>query len=715
MTSLTQFQLDAITKGIMRRTSQLLVTMDFDEGYEISEIAILNRVASDFKARAIVVCPNPHQAEKRFQSLSHKCRRLGIEAVEIIRRRTAINRDVRTGRVIVATFSSLSIALMTHPEILENLECILIDRLDLIGQPELGAKLETVLVSLMGLETEIQYIAISPPVADIEDLESWLDMRVVEDPKPEVKRIYSVKAFGVASESLSTLSNFVVKGKGQIMVLCANRTATEELALQLAGTGEKGRAYSLDLDLSSERKQALNQLSDEVNQRYPDCAMTVELNAMIPKGVSFFHEGVARSQRRRISKAWEEGNLPVIVMPTRFAIASGLRATVVFLMGVFMQEAGKEHTTDESLILLSEWQLSDVLQAAGRAGIDKEGFGIVVVDNETERQRVLAKYFQTENDGSIHPCLGEVDSTMDDPENAQDLVLRQICTGTREVEDPFSVIDRTFWAAANRTTRITYEELLATDNASVEALVSIRATKTTVDRAREIPDKAVRLVSVNPSKIEGLIRSSSRDLWHLVIMRAGEGMSCTCESWKFQGIRRHRLCKHLVRFASFALSDAETKPYARSVIIQALRGLEILGDLEREGLVLREKGTTTCTGLGENVVVLGVPVKDAKAVRRALAKQEGNLKQILLGVTAVRTGLPKKLIRSVLDLVLKEGIEDIIRKTKGQPGIVENILEELQYANSILLKLMAGTDRKGLNRESFELDKKLLELLSGIG
>ena len=150
--SLSQFQSDAVEKGIMRGANELLMTYDYNEAYQIAEIALLNRVASDHRAKALVLCPNPHQAEKRFQSLRQKCIRLGIEANSVIRRRIALGRDWAGGRVAVGTFTSMDIATRIHPEMLENVQCVVIDRLDLIGQPQLGATLETVLVTLMGSE-----------------------------------------------------------------------------------------------------------------------------------------------------------------------------------------------------------------------------------------------------------------------------------------------------------------------------------------------------------------------------------------------------------------------------------------------------------------------------------------------------------------------------------------------------------------------------------
>ena len=110
LASLTKFQTEAVENGIARGASQLLITHDYDEAYVISEIALLNRVASDHRDKALVLCPNPHQAEKRFQSLSQKCHKLGIEATAVIRRRDAVGKPTNDGRVIVATFQSFDIS-----------------------------------------------------------------------------------------------------------------------------------------------------------------------------------------------------------------------------------------------------------------------------------------------------------------------------------------------------------------------------------------------------------------------------------------------------------------------------------------------------------------------------------------------------------------------------------------------------------------------------
>ena len=708
LATLTTFQSASVQQGIMRGNSQLLVTYDYDEAYLIGEIALLNRIASDHRARAVVLCPNPHQAEKRFRTLSQKCHRLGIEASAIIRRRDATRASAESGRVLVTTYTSLDIASQVNPDILEGVVYVLVDRLDMIGQLGLGERLETVLVTLLG-QTDIQYAAICPPLEDIDELSKWLSAEIVEDPKTDVKLIFSVKTFSDSDDSLADLTEFVTYRQGQVMVLCANITTCEELALQLADIETGNKATALDLRLTPEHRDDLRLFSHDIMEKYPQCETTVNLGQTITKGVAFIHEGVGMVQRRTLSEAWENGLLPVIVMPTRFAIASGLRATVVFLMGVFMQELGKEVSQEDAVTMLSEWQLSDVLEAAGRRGIDNEAFGIVVVDDEPERIRVIAKYFEEDSEGNLKPRLGEVDSVMDEPENVQDLVLRQLCGKSKGDEDPFSVIERTFWGSSSLVTDV--GEVESQDDTAVENLLTLRSTRSTFSKAREIPDTSVKLVSVRPDKIEGLVHSGSREIWHYTTLRAKDGVSCSCESWKYQGIRKHRLCKHLIKFAKYALDEEDTKTYAAGVIMQALRGLEVYDELEADRLIVRDKDGVRCTELGEDVAVLGVPVKDAKRVMKAIADEKSDLKTILRNVVLARTIIPKEVVKRVLSKLPAKDIEDIICED-DMPGIVENCLEELEYANSILLKLLDSKHKA--RKESKKLEKSLLLVLESM-
>ena len=708
LATLTRFQSASVQQRIMRGNSQILMTYDYDEAFMIGEIALLNRVASDHKARAVVLCPNPYQAEKRFRSLSQKCSRLGIEASEIIRRRTATREKAGSGRVIVTTYTALDIASRVNPNILSGVVHVLIDRLDLIGQPGIGARLETVLVTLLG-QSDIQYVAICPPLEDIDELGKWLSAEIVEDPKIDVKLIFSVKTFEDSDDSLVDQTEFVTYRQGQVMILCANIDTCEDLALQLAGIKKGTMTHAVDLRLAPEYRDDLRDLSLEIQEKYSQCTTSKNLSKAIAKGVAFIHEGVSTSQRRAISDAWEDRLLPVIVMPTRFAIASGLRATVVFLMGVFMQDFGKEVTQEGAVTMLSEWQLSDVLEAAGRRGIDNEAFGIVIVDNESERVRVIAKYFEKDSKGNLEPRLGEVDSRMDDSENVQDLVLRQLCGKTKRDEDPFSVIDRTFWGSSSLVTDISQVE--DQNEAAVENLLTLRSTRSTFSRAEEIPNESVKLVSVRPDKIEGLVHSGSREIWHYTTLRAKEGVSCSCESWKYQGIRKHRLCKHLVKFAHFALREKDTKPYAAGVIMQALRGLEVYDELEADRLIVRDKEGVRCTNLGKDVAFLGVPVKDAKRVTGAISAKKSDLKRILENVVMAWKIIPEEVIKRVLSKLPTKSINEIVSES-DMPGIVENCLEELEYANSILLKLLDS--KHSARKEGEKLEESLLLLLESM-
>lgn len=112
------------------------------------------------------------------------------------------------------------------------------------------------------------------------------------------------------------------------------------------------------------------------------------------------------------------------------------------------------------------------------------------------------------------------------------------------------------------------------------------------------------------------------------------------------------------------------------------------------------------------MAVLGVPVRDAKKVMKAVARGSGRLRDLLVGVTVARTDLPEDLVKRVIDSVPAESIEQAIQCEKDMPGIVENILEELHYVNSILLRLMAEDARDGLYKEIYRLQGDLTAMLT---
>ncbi len=710
---LTQFQQNAVEGRIMQGRSQILVTHDFDEAYQIAEIALLNIVASDFRSKIVILCPNRHHVEKRLYSIGHKCRRLGIEVTSLTQKRHAIGREVRAGRVIIGTYSSLDIALRTNPQMFEGLQGVLVDRLDLIGQPGIGARLESVLVTVMGSEEDIQYVSICPSVEDLDELSSWMDAAIIEDPKEDIRRIYSVKDFSNMYDSLTELTEFVHFQRGQIIILCSNIDRCEKIAADLAGIGDE-KHPKLDLRLTPEQRDDLREISSDVMKHFIKSELTTRLALHISRGVTFIHEGVSRSQRRVISSAWEEGVIPVMIMPTRFAIASGFRATVVFLIGVFTQEVGDDLSETTDLRMLSEWQLSDVLNSSGRRGHDNEAYGIVVVDKEIEKQRVIAKYFRTNRDGSISPILGEVDSLMDNPLNLQDLALVSLCGKGRRTESLFSVIDRTYWAAGHHMSRLSDSDLLPADDTSVDDLISMRATKATIKRAEEIPDKSVKLVSVTPTKIAGLIRSSSRELWHYVVLKSEEGVSCSCESWKYQGLRKHRLCKHLVKFADYSIDNVDSKPYALSVLRTALWGLEIVGELDKDDLLQPEGKTMRCTKMGSKVAMLGIPVKEARTILKEISNKNKNSKSMLSSIINTNRGLPKRIIQYVLDSVPVNRIEDLLIDGEVAPGIVENCIDEILYSLDMILTLEDGVLEKKVRKEFEKLQENIRSIVVSV-
>jgi superfamily II helicase len=159
-----------------------------------------------------------------------------------------------------------------------------------------------------------------------------------------------------------------------------------------------------------------------------------------------------------------------------------------------------------------------------------------------------------------------------------------------------------------------------------------------------------------------------------------------------------------VKFARFALANQDTKPYAAAVIGPALRGLEIVGALEEEGLLVQSGKTMRCTDLGRSVGSLGATVRDIRIIKKAVEQTEGDLKAVLQRTLKARTGIPARIINKLVEKIPTESIEDLIDENFDLPGICENCLEEILYIISIL-KGLPGIDKK-LKKESIKLGDK---------
>jgi superfamily II helicase len=159
------------------------------------------------------------------------------------------------------------------------------------------------------------------------------------------------------------------------------------------------------------------------------------------------------------------------------------------------------------------------------------------------------------------------------------------------------------------------------------------------------------------------------------------------------------------------MKQKETKAYAAGVIRQALRGLEVFGELEMDGLITRQGKNIICTQLGENVSLLGVPVKDAKKVMKAINDKRSDLKMVLKSIIQAKADMSESFINQVLKKLPAKSIDEIVCEDH-MPGILENVLEELEYVNFILLNLM--NQKHPLRKKSEEMEANLLMLLDSM-
>jgi hypothetical protein len=99
---------------------------------------------------------------------------------------------------------------------------------------------------------------------------------------------------------------------------------------------------------------------------------------------------------------------------------------------------------------------------------------------------------------------------------------------------------------------------------------------------------------------------------------------------------------------------------------------------------------------------------------KAISERKGNLKGILLSVAAARSNLPRDIVSRIIDALPADNVEELVCDKNEMPGIVENCIEELDYINMILLRLMGEKRRDKLKKDSIAMENNLRTLISAI-
>ena len=376
--------------------------------------------------------------------------------------------------VVVATSEKVDSAIRNGAEWVDDLGCVVVDEVHLLGAERRGPTLEVTLATLRRRNPAIQLVALSATVANPEEIADWLDATLVESTWRPVDlrtgvcvdgevtfddgttRRVEVGGQAVASvddsengsagdsesgsagdsengsvgdsengpdatELTAALVADAVAAGGQCLAFVRSRAEAASLAERLA---EDGLAERMGLG------DAANDVADEV----ADIDGTVtgrELADRLRAGVAFHHAGLRADHRAAVEAAFRDRRIACICATPTLAAGVNVPARRVVVRD-------QRRYTGSSMEWLPTLEVHQMCGRAGRPGLDPHGEAVLVGEAST-REELVERYVEGDPEA--------VESKLADPASLRTHVLSAIATGFAETEaEILDVLDGTFYA-----------------------------------------------------------------------------------------------------------------------------------------------------------------------------------------------------------------------------------------------------------------------------
>ena len=352
-------QEEAILK--LRQNRNLLVTVPTAAGKTLIAYAA---IMSNIKAgkRSLYIVPLKALAFEKFSELK-ALRKHGYSVAIATGDFDSSASFIRNYDVVVCTAEKADSMIRHDPSILFDIGLIIADEAHMVGEPDRGPRLETVLTATRIVNPDTQILALSATISNPEEICEWLDSNIViSDFRPVNLRkgvLYQNKIFYHDGTVIDTNSRDifgvllrVLEEGGQMLIFVNSRKKSEELAEKIS-IFLKDNGYLRDETVEAE-----------------DDPYAERVNSLIMNGVSFHHAGLSTNIRNQVEVLFKERRISTIVATPTLAAGVNLPARCVVVRDITRYQDGRS-------IYLSAREVFQMLGRAGRPGLDPYGEALI--------------------------------------------------------------------------------------------------------------------------------------------------------------------------------------------------------------------------------------------------------------------------------------------------------------------------------------------------
>ncbi|MFC5136181.1 MULTISPECIES: DEAD/DEAH box helicase [Haloferacaceae] len=405
----------------------------------------------------LYVCPLRALAREKYETFAALP---GVDVAISTGDFDATGEDLAGHDVVVATSEKVDSAIRNGAEWVDDLACVVVDEVHLLGAERRGPTLEVTLATLRRRNPAIQVVALSATVANPEEIADWLDATLVESEWRPVDLRTGVCVDGEIRFDDGTERHVEVGGSAAESVADGGDGVVEDTtpedgpdatdltaALVADAVAEGGQCLAFVRSRAEAATLAERLAEDDLAERMgigPDAAAvgddvadidgTVtgrELAACLRAGVAFHHAGLRADHRAAVEAAFRDREIACICATPTLAAGVNVPARRVVVRD-------QKRYTGSSMEWLPTLEVHQMCGRAGRPGLDPHGEAVLVGEAST-REELVERYVEGDPEA--------VESKLADPASLRTHVLSAIATGFAETEaEILDVFDGTFYA-----------------------------------------------------------------------------------------------------------------------------------------------------------------------------------------------------------------------------------------------------------------------------
>jgi len=294
--------------------------------------------------------------------------------------------------IIIGTNEKADSLLRHRAKWMDEISLIVADEVHLLNDAERGPTLEVVLARLMQINPDMQILALSATINNVEEIAEWLKADyVTTEWRPILLRegvlLHDEIQFkdGDARKIEKRTKNLAinlalstVKSGGQALIFASTRKNAVMLAKKVAGEIEEV--------LSKPAKRTLEHEAERILATGEKTRISESLAELVKSGTAFHHAGLGGGHRRIIEDSFRQGKIKVLTATPTLAFGVNLPARTVVIQDYRRYEPGYGYYP------ISVLEYKQMAGRAGRPKYDKVGEAVLTAKTADEADYLMENY-----------------------------------------------------------------------------------------------------------------------------------------------------------------------------------------------------------------------------------------------------------------------------------------------------------------------------------